>query len=72
MERALLALAAAFLLAALLGRPLIAVLHYLKFGQTVREDGPKRHLVKSGTPTMGGIIFLLPTVSSSCCTARWD
>lgn len=62
MERALLALAAAFLLAALLGRPLIAVLHYLKFGQTVREDGPKRHLVKSGTPTMGGIIFLLPFV----------
>lgn len=60
MNKALLALAAAFLLAAILGRPLIAGLRYLKFGQTIREDGPKRHLLKSGTPTMGGIIFLLP------------
>ncbi len=69
MERALLALAAAFVLAALLGRPLIAVLHYLKFGQTIREDGPKRHLVKSGTPTMGGVIFLLPFVLVSLVLA---
>ena len=62
MDKALWALAAAFLLAALLGRPLIAGLRYLKFGQTIRDDGPKRHLVKSGTPTMGGVIFLLPFV----------
>ncbi len=61
MYNALLALAAAFVLAAILGRPLIAGLHYLKFGQTIREDGPKRHLIKSGTPTMGGVIFLLPS-----------
>ena len=60
MNKALLALAAAFLLAVILGRPMIAALHYLKFGQTIRTDGPKRHLVKSGTPTMGGLIFLLP------------
>lgn len=31
----------------------------LKFGQTVRDDGPQSHLKKNGTPTMGGIIFLL-------------
>lgn len=60
MNEALLALVSAFVLAAIIGRPLIAILHDLKFGQTIREDGPKRHLVKSGTPTMGGVIFLLP------------
>ncbi|GAV21772.1 phospho-N-acetylmuramoyl-pentapeptide-transferase [Carboxydothermus pertinax] len=38
---------------------LIPWLLKLKVGQTVRMDGPKRHLKKSGTPTMGGIIFLL-------------
>lgn len=60
MSNALPALIVAFLIAAVLGKPLIAGLHILKFGQTIREDGPRRHLVKSGTPTMGGIIFLLP------------
>ena len=37
---------------------LIPALKKLKFGQTEREDGPKSHLVKSGTPTMGGIMIL--------------
>jgi len=32
----------------------------LKFGQTVRDDGPKTHYKKTGTPTMGGMIFLIP------------
>ena len=35
----------------------IPFLRKLKFGQFVRDDGPKSHLKKSGTPTMGGIIF---------------
>jgi phospho-N-acetylmuramoyl-pentapeptide-transferase len=38
---------------------LIPVLARLKFGQVVRNDGPESHLKKMGTPTMGGIIFLL-------------
>lgn len=62
MNMALLALLVAFAVAALIGPVLISWLRYLKFGQTIREDGPKRHLVKSGTPTMGGIIFLVPFV----------
>lgn len=37
-------------------RPL---LHKLKFGQEVRKDGPQTHLTKQGTPTMGGIVFLI-------------
>lgn len=45
--------------ALILGPLIIPVLHRLKFGQTVRSDGPARHLQKSGTPTMGGIIFIL-------------
>ncbi|MBE3587805.1 MAG: phospho-N-acetylmuramoyl-pentapeptide-transferase [Thermoanaerobacteraceae bacterium] len=42
----------------LVGPLAIPALRRLKFGQTVRDDGPARHLSKSGTPTMGGIIFL--------------
>lgn len=42
------------------GTPLfIPVLRKLKFGQTVRNVGPETHLVKNGTPTMGGIVFVL-------------
>lgn len=37
----------------------IPFLHKIKFGQTVREEGPESHKAKTGTPTMGGIIFIL-------------
>lgn len=53
---------AAFALALLSGAILIPFLRRLKFGQTVRDDGPKTHLVKQGIPTMGGFIFLVPLV----------
>lgn len=43
----------------------ILLLHRLKFGQNVREDGPGAHLKKAGTPTMGGIIILLSIVITS-------
>ncbi len=39
------------------GPILIPFLRWLKFGQTIRTDGPRTHLKKSGTPTMGGIMF---------------
>ena len=44
---------------------LIPVLYKFKFGQQVREDGPKAHLKKSGTPTMGGIMILLGIIIGS-------
>jgi phospho-N-acetylmuramoyl-pentapeptide-transferase len=44
------------------GKILIPLLRRLKFGQIQREEGPKSHKVKAGTPTMGGIIFLLPVL----------
>ena len=44
-----------------LGPITIPLLRRLKFGQNIREDGPKTHLKKAGTPTMGGVIFLIAT-----------
>jgi phospho-N-acetylmuramoyl-pentapeptide-transferase len=55
----LLALVVAFGAAALLGPLVIPVLHRLKFGQQVRDDGPKTHLKKQNTPTMGGVMILV-------------
>ena len=48
-----------FAISALLGPVFIPFLHKIKFGQTVRDDGPESHLKKTGTPTMGGVIFLV-------------
>ena len=52
----------AFVLTALAGPYFIPLLHRMKFGQEVRDDGPQAHLKKQGTPTMGGIMFLLAIV----------
>ena len=51
-----------FLFALLIGPILIPILHKLKFGQIIREEGPQSHQKKSGTPTMGGIIFILASI----------
>lgn len=55
-----------FLLSVVLGPVIIPFLRKLKFGQTVRDDGPQSHLKKNGTPTMGGMIFLLSVIVTSC------
>ena len=52
----------AFAVSVLLGPVVIPFLRRLKAGQTERVDGVQSHLKKAGTPTMGGIIFLLSTV----------
>ena len=52
------AIAVAFIISALLGYFIIPALRRLKFGQSIREEGPKTHLKKAGTPTMGGLIFI--------------
>ncbi len=49
----------AFITTLILGPIVIPMLIKLKVGQNVRDDGPETHLVKSGTPTMGGIIMLI-------------
>ncbi len=48
----------AFFLSERLGKGLIPLLHRLKFGQSIREEGPAWHKQKQGTPTMGGVIFI--------------
>ncbi len=55
------ALAASFVLALLVGKFLIPELRKLKAGQSIREDGPTWHAGKAGTPTMGGIMFIIST-----------
>lgn len=50
--------AAALLLTVLCGHFMLPVLIRLKVGQSIRSDGPQRHLSKAGTPTMGGLIFI--------------
>lgn len=55
----------AFILSVLLGPIMIPFLRRLKVGQTVRDEGPKSHLKKSGTPTMGGILILASVVVTS-------
>lgn len=48
---------------ALLAYPVaIPFLHKIKFGQSIRELSPKSHLVKTGTPTMGGVVFILTSL----------
>lgn len=54
----------ALILAGILGLWFIPVLTRLKFGQEIREEGPKWHAKKSGTPTMGGLIFITAIVIS--------
>lgn len=51
---------------------LIPILHDLKFGQIVRDDGPKEHLKKMGTPTMGGLAFIFSAVIFSLMYAHID
>jgi phospho-N-acetylmuramoyl-pentapeptide-transferase len=49
-----------FMLAVIWGAPLVRVMRYLKIGKLIRMEGPARHATKMGTPTMGGVIIILP------------
>ena len=59
-----------FAISALLGPVVIPFLHRLKFGQYIREEGPKAHQKKSGTPTMGGVIFIISVTVTSLFFVR--
>lgn len=60
----------AFVLEIILCPILIPMLHRLKFGQYIREDGPKEHQKKAGTPTMGGIAILICFVAGALVFAK--
>lgn len=52
-------IAVSFLITLFLGPVVIPLLKRLKVGQSIREEGPKSHYSKSGTPTMGGVLIIL-------------
>lgn len=54
----------------LMGPIMIPFLKRIKAGQTVRENGPRTHLKKNGTPTMGGLLILLAIVVTSLVYVR--
>ena len=70
LETAVYALLISFVMSVILCPILIPALHRLHFGQTIRDDGPESHLQKQGTPTMGGISFLLAFVVTSLLFVR--
>jgi phospho-N-acetylmuramoyl-pentapeptide-transferase len=51
-----------FMLTVIWGPPLIRVLRYLRIGKAIRVEGPERHFTKMGTPTMGGVLIVLPVI----------
>ncbi len=55
----------AFAVTVLAGPAVIRFMHRLKFGQYIRDEGPKSHQKKSGTPTMGGVLFLIGLAAGS-------
>jgi phospho-N-acetylmuramoyl-pentapeptide-transferase len=63
--RAILATVSALALSLIVGPGLIARLSRDQIGQVVRDDGPQTHLVKAGTPTMGGTLILVTTLIST-------
>jgi len=58
----------AFLLTLLAGVPYLDFLKKKLYGQYIREDGPASHAIKSGTPTTGGLIIVIPAVIASVVT----
>lgn len=50
-----------------LGPIIIPILHKFKFGQNIRKEGPQSHLKKAGTPTIGGLIFLISIIVVMIC-----
>ena len=63
------AVAAGFVL--MTGPFFIPWLHKLKFGQSIREEGPESHKAKSGTPTMGGIMIILGITLGTLAADPW-
>ena len=59
-----------FILTSLVAPRMLPVLKRLKFGQHIRDDGPESHLKKQGTPTMGGVIFIIGILISALFLGR--
>ncbi len=62
MQTQIIYLLSSFIFTAILGKFVIPILKKLKVGQSEREDGPRSHLRKQGTPTMGGIMMIITII----------
>jgi phospho-N-acetylmuramoyl-pentapeptide-transferase len=51
-----------FMMTVIWGGPLLRILHHYKIGKQIRIDEPGKHFVKMGTPTMGGVMIIIPVV----------
>jgi len=69
---AILLLASAAILSLVLTYPLLLLIRFLHFNQAIREEGPRSHQSKAGTPTMGGIGFILATLILSLIFINYD
>jgi phospho-N-acetylmuramoyl-pentapeptide-transferase len=67
-----LAATVAFLVTVMLGSTFIEFLQSRQFGQFVREEGPQTHLIKAGTPTMGGVVMLMGLLGALAVVARFN
>ena len=76
MQRLILTIIAAFIMAIVFGPLVIPWLKRMKFGQTIYDLGPESHKKKQGIPTMGGVIFAVPALVAALAFAqgdtRWD
>ncbi|MDB5852605.1 MAG: phospho-N-acetylmuramoyl-pentapeptide-transferase [Herminiimonas sp.] len=70
--RAVFATLTALAIGLLAGPAVIRMLTRLKVGQAVRTDGPQTHLIKSGTPTMGGALILISIAISTLLWSDWS
>lgn len=70
--RAILGVLTALTISMVFGAPMIRRLNYMQIGQSVRDDGPRSHLQKSGTPTMGGTLILVAIFVSTLLWADLD
>ena len=61
-SKVLIGLVLSFIVSIVLGPIIIPMLTKLKFGQNIRKEGPQSHLKKAGTPTIGGLIFIVSSL----------
>lgn len=62
LAKAAMAMMLGFILSIIAGLILIPILRKLKIGQNVSATVGERHMKKNGTPTLGGLIFIIPTI----------
>ncbi|UOQ43135.1 phospho-N-acetylmuramoyl-pentapeptide-transferase [Halobacillus salinarum] len=67
----LVTMALSFILTVVISPILIPFLRRLKFGQSIREEGPQSHQKKSGTPTMGGVMIILSVTAATLISSVW-